>query len=534
MRRGHLLWIAVGIAIGLNACKTFPPPHLDTAKACADWRWIGISQPEAQCPEIAGWTVRPLFPQLDPVQQQCKGCKEKQTPGSGPSREVIQELNRFCVYEIADPKKKLEKLPFPLAASAKLSRLDQDCAALTPSAETKLEVKTKNLLSSHFLSQAGRLRAPIEIDSQPTVRLAFLDTQPTGEGVPRRSGKSRHGYTLAHMARHLVCTLEPNAHCAAWIATRLALPFREFDAKSQADNKADTKLGGALGMYSDLAEAIRNEVDTWRRAGSQKHLVLNLSLGWDGELFGGLDEKQIADMRAGTQAVYRALQYAAGFDVLVLAAAGNQKRDPCANIGPLLPAAWEKEALRDESCKTPEAPLIYAVGGLKSDGRPLEITRPGGMPRRAAYAENAMVPTPDPDEPAAILTGSSVATAVASSIAAVVWDSFPGLNSHQVMNILDGSGEELGFEADFWFREGTPIFLAHPKVHRLSLCTALHKARCRDLPSPCPIKLDCEPLPGPLDPSLPASAKGSCQPWLYPQPEDPPFPNCPTCPPRVH
>ena len=524
MRRRHLLWIVSSLAIGLNACTTFRPQQqplrLDTAKACADWRWIGISRPGARCPDAPGWTVRPLFAQLAPAQQQ-SWCDEEYREVPGP--QVIRELNRFCVYEIADPHKKLREVPFPAAASD-LVRLDQDCAALSVSAATIPTAADWRSDFERLLEQAAGTPRLLEINDRLGVRLAFLDTQPTGEGAPAESGRSLHGYTLTHIARHLVCTPGPYAHCAAQITTRLALPIIDFDPKKPKGNLTDPDRGGFIGLQSDLAEAIRNEVDSWLAAKAQQHLVLNLSLAWDGDLFGGLDEEQIGELRAGTQAVYWALRYAAGYDVLVLAAAGNQKGEPCQNTGPLLPAAWEWE--EPQSClESRKKRLLYAVGGVQSDGEPLANARHGGMPPRAAYAENAVVPSWDPDRPTATLTGSSVGTAVASSIAAVVWDRYPNLDSHEVMDILYESGNDLGRKADFWFGASAPPTAPFPNVHRLSLCAALEEACDRYGPEPCP----------PCDPWKPASPstrivrtlwQSSCQPWLVPQPEDMPCLGC--------
>jgi hypothetical protein len=412
--------------------------------------------------------------------------------------------------------------------STDLVRFDQDCAALSVSATIEPAADDWTLRSEKFLAQAGKPKEPLEINNQLGVRLAFLDTQPTEEGAPETCGNSPHGFTLAHIARQLVCAQGAHEHCAAQITTRLAMPIIDFDPKKSKHNKTDTVRGGFLGMQSDLAEAIRSEVDDWLKAKKQQHLVLNLSMAWDGELFDGLDQQQIGEMRAGTQAVYRALQYAAGFDVLVLAAAGNQKREPCGNTGPLLPGAWERGEPA-QICGKPgekKVPLLYAVGGVRSDGNPLLNARPGGMPSRSAYGENAVVPSLDPKKPTAMLTGSSVATAVVSSIAAIVWDTRPDLSSHEVMEKLYTSGDELGFKADFWFGASAPPSPPFLTVHRLSLCTAIKEACKPNLDASCPIKGLCEKWyaedlssPGNVKPTL-----GSCQPWLFPQPEDDPQP----------
>jgi hypothetical protein len=523
-------WIAAWLALGLSACTTFRPPPLDPAKACANWRWIAIkSSPDAQCPAVPGWTVRPLFPQLDAVKNLTKDSCPQLAAGKGgpfPPPEVIQELNRFCVYETSATVKSLKDHPFQPPAGAGLERFDQDCAALSIPGEKDLQAKNWKLLSELFLTQAGLPGKPVTIKNPLGVRLSFLDTERTYEDIPKEEpipGHSWHGYTLAHIARHLVCASES---CAAQITTQLALPITYFDPKSWKDSHIDTRNGGFLGTQSDLADAITREVKAWhdnRWRRSQQHLVINLSLAWDSELFGGLHEERVSAMRTGTQAVFRALQYAAGFDALVVAAAGNRKAEPCGSFGLLLPAAWERAA--PERCNGAPPPL-YAVGGVSSDGYPLANARPGGMPSRAAYGESAVVASVDPEKPTAILTGSSVAATVVSSIAAVVWSSFPDHDSRWVMEKLEAGGDDLTSPADFWTPGGAA---GQSKVHRLSLCTALKAACAADtsVPCPIPIELTCDrwrpaPFPFPSLADAKRSAPGSCQPWLYPQPEDDP------------
>ncbi len=216
----------------------------------------------------------------------------------------------------------------------------------------------------------------------------------------------------------------------------------------------------------------------------------------------------------------------------MLAAAGNEKGEPCSNFGPLLPAAWEIGGPRDESCGEPKKPpLLYAVGGVGADGAALVNARPGGMPRRAAYGEKAVVRCLDPAQHTAMLTGGSVATTVVSSIAAVVWASFPGLSSSEVMDILDASGDELPMpsgqpmEADFWFGATASSTPVRPKVHRLSLCSALAEA-CARPGSTCPVQVQCERLQlelsaSPEDSHRETWVPDSCQPWVRPQPESP-------------
>jgi hypothetical protein len=139
------------------------------------------------------------------------------------------------------------------------------------------------------------------------------------------------------------------------------------------------------------------------------------------------------------------------------------------------------------------------------------------MPRRAAYGETT------------IFAGSSVSTAVASSIAAVVWNAFPDLSSREVMAILDRQVKKnlLPSDADFWFNPSGLAATTPPKVQKLLLCSALETACTQQGGSSCPIPIPCR---YPDAKALPASGikaqKGSCDPWVRPQPEDNPCMAC--------
>lgn len=551
MNRKHLLWIAPWIAFGLGACATVQ--RTDTSKACAEWRWIAVSSTHAsECPEIPGWDrPRPLFtPRENPNVEKDRYAKNRYIDVKGErvireevteeTAEALRQLDRFCVYETD---KKLGKVPLPPLEDGKLVRVDQDCAAISVAGT---EWKT---FSDNFLAQAGTPKQSLQIKNRRGVRLAFLDTHPTGVGVPseRPTGKltSEHGYTLAHMARNLICSPEKSDECAALITTQLALPIQKFHPKSRKLTKiAPQGQGGIIGTQGDLANAIRNEVDAWRNAlGTQdapQKLVLNLSVAWDGELFGGLDEAQVAELRAGTQAVYWALRYAASFDeVMVLAAAGNacstcEKR----SVGPLLPAAWEDSPPAGERCDAPPRTLVYAVGGVDASGRPLRNARDSGMPRRAAYGTSGVVPALTDDHSTHMYTGTSVSTAVVSLVAAIVWDTLPGYSPEKIMALLEGSGDDLtardpNVRANFAFGASAIGPGAPPPVRRISLCPAL-QAACREPEGKagCPLQdpdNDCVAW----EPTRFASAAPpllTCHPWVHTQPPDYP---CPICePPR--
>lgn len=547
MKRKHLLWIAPWIAFSLGACATVQ--RTETSKACAEWRWIAVRSPQAEaCPEIPGWEKpRPLFAPSAATEIDEKSyvrgytAKERVTSLTSETSEALDQLERFCVYETG---KKLGKVPLPPIENGKLVRVDQDCAAISVAGTEWVPFSTS------FLDQAGKPEGQLDIKNRRGVRLAFVDTHRTGVGAPRERpvGKltSEHGYTLANMARNLVCSPEESEEeCAALITTRLALPIQRFDSKSRKKTKIDTQQGGIIGTQGDLAKAIRDEVDAWQQdlgtKDAPQKLVINLSVAWDGDLFGGLDETEVAELRTGSQAVYWALRYASSFDnVLVLAAAGNA----CGNcekksVGPLLPAAWEEKPPTAAGCGELPKPLVYAVGGVNAAGKPLANARENGMPCRAAYGSSGVVPALTPSHSTHMYTGTSVATAVVSSVAAFVWDTLPDQDPGELMRFLEETGDDLtardpNVRTNFHF-SASSLVPQQPPVRRISLCPALRAAcdalQLQGAPG-CPLKpgTTCTAWePATTIASVPPRLR-KCHPWVHTQPPEDP---CPVCePPR--
>ncbi len=549
-----VLWTVLVAALALNACASLgaqkrelrslmTSPPLDPTKSCASWRWIGISSgDDGKCPEIEGWTEQPLFPRLS---------RGNCSSGRVPDREVYEALERFCVYKPADPRKKLPEMPRTLVGTG-LVRLDQDCAAISPAAAPgQLERDTWRLMEAQFLEEVGWNEAiALPAEGGPRVRLAFLDTQPTGTGAPTNRGRSLHGFAMAHLADRLLC--EPGQACAVKITTQLAMPIEQFHAKDPEKTVRNHTEGGRWGMQTDLATAIEQEVDSWLDEDPDLRLVLNLSLAWDPDSFGGL-EAWVPEMNAGTQAVYWALQYARGHGALVVAAAGNHRNGPVQTTGPFLPAAWESERPKFAGCgEDTHGPLLYAVAGVQASGEPLANARKGGIPPRVAYADHVAVACHGASKPIGTYTGSSVAAAVVSSIAAAVWARDPNLEASKVMKHLEDTGEPLERVADFG--DGVSTTAGSRRVQQVSLCRALGVAECtmnpdervrpkleyRELVQPSGLRLLERPFPWPCRTTWLYQADGGgpllcpadqlndrpSELQVCPEPEDNPCPNC--------
>jgi len=569
--------------------EELPKTSLESAEV--KWRVVGLRRKSTNlCPQVIGWKSEDWLTQaLSEPQDKCQQNYQspqrrldlQQVVAAAPLLRDLG-LDRFCIYTYRGGT--TNPPPFPNSLPDGLVSAANSHMALVPAGDPDLEpAKT---FVQHFLAQASGMpevtSAP-EVIPDPKVRLVFVDTQATGDGLPQKPGPSKHGYTLVHLADELVCR---GTHpCSVELATRLALSHTEFEKNPPPAGATASSQGGNLGLVDELAAAIANEVLLWLPDSKHKHLILNLSLGWDGEMLGELDKRSVSQLKPDAQLVYKALQFARRNGALVIAAAGN-RRGGEESKWPVLPAAWESHSPSwfPFSCGRK---LVYAVGGVDWQGLPLPNYRLGGIPRRVAFGDHAVAQTESPDEPTAIYTGSSVSTAVVSSIAAAVWQERPELGAAEVMKLLDRSGDFLPGRADYYaWRNLWPLskLMRAPHLERLSLCQAVALARRERGLSSIPACQSWDPKDGAaklsslfppftalteLQPvtlptacnsasnpaprlfaasqeriaTLPEPDKSSCplkllpdmitQRWVHPQPDAEPCPGCSFVPPRV-
>lgn len=546
-------------------------PAMKTAEV--HWQVIAVRKKGVHdCPKVKGWdsdeswlaqTLRAVQPNL----------RREQLLAGDP---LLKDLDRYCSYRRNSGSLADFPLPQGLETPA-YGHMAVVPSALDPAGEA---------LARHFVVQAAGMdegTAPgLPLPAHPQrVRLVFLDTQPAqpaGEGVPHVSAPSRHGYTLARLAYQLICHgAEP---CPVEIATRLALAYPNFDPDETPAVSLSSSPGGNLGLVDDLAAAIAQEVFAWRCSGSQKHLILNLSLGWNGELLRELDEHSVSRLPPDARLVYEALRYARRSKALVIAAAGNRQGGG-ESYWPLLPAAWELRRPSWWPFAFFGAKPVYAVGGVDWQGLPLPNYRLGGLPRRVAFGDHAVAETTPAESPTGMYTGSSVSTAVASSIAAVVWQMRPSLRPAEVMGLVTSSGRELRGRGNYYAWKSLWPFselVKAPHLRQLSLCRAVTRAcppgegwcaspKCTesgavDLSFPV-VTAATAPAPAPVlkTEALPADCAAACKPsprlfangsetwaqacpllllpdqvnqrWVHPQPDDPPCPSCSLIPPKT-
>lgn len=551
----HSQWIIACTVLWLSACSTLTRPVVldnDTSpvrrQAEVRTRWVGMTNVwSRRCPapsRTSGWTVRPLFP-LDRL-----------TPGLK-SAALEAKLNRFCVYQYKGRAPVSRRLTLPPEISARLRSVEPDRLAL--SGMSTLQEETSPNFSALFFQQV-QSAVNLPVTGTEHVRLVFLDTQPTGDGIPNLNvpPSSRHGYTLEHIAGNLAGPLACRANnpnpCAIEVASRLALPVVSFDPATQV-LVTDTTHGGFRGTLADLSDALWAELTLWDQWSVQRpsipkpsRLVLNLSIGWDGEKLKGWEENLAVEdeVEVAILAIHNLLQTATQQGVLVIAAAGNERGGLDSKDQPLLPGGWEKPYRKSQQgiwgWKNLGAPPIYAASGVDGWKHPLVNTRKAGEAPRVAYADHVAVPDLNdlnnpPTQYTATLTGTSVAAAVISTIAAVVWSYQHNLQPGEVMGSLYASGEPLPRKHDFSAPSVPPV----DDVRRITLCRAVLQAwdntpdfaQCGGV-SPSPLNLsafhaDYGPLPldvtpPPLPPSPHPDVQEGC--WNCPLPGSNPCPNC--------
>ncbi len=485
---------------------------IDPQEACPSWRRIALkTDPGSECPDPseAGrdsqerWTIAHLF---------STGAKNVDRASAEYAAGLPPALRPFCLYEykknapriLGRLNDQLDSLIGTEGAPNAFQRVDFGCAAIGPASDdSEMEPESNGPgsdlwkgLDDYFLEQIGHVE-PVTVlgpgspdeNHKPRVRLSFLDTQPIGMQGP--GAKAQHGYALSQIARTIACDKqeETSGRCAAEIDYRLALPISGFDRNAYKEGMINMTTGGYSGSVDILATAVWDAIRDQERNPGQ-HLVLNLSVAWDGKLFGGL-EANVAAMPVTAQAMYRALEVASCRGALVVAAAGNLRGGPGTEHGPLLPGGWElrdaptRDACRGilglESetqalrCALPE-PLVYAAGGVRFDNSPLYNARPGGTPQLVAYANRAWV-----EGLRKPFTGTSVGTAVISTTASVVWHHWPYLTRAELMDLLYRSGEPIARAADF--HHGS--FGERPEASRIAVCPTLARA-CAELGGTCP------------------------------------------------
>ncbi|MDX2024433.1 MAG: S8/S53 family peptidase [Deltaproteobacteria bacterium] len=506
------------------------PVALATACTCSTMQRTCFAGSQAQALAYARDAVTVQKPSPEACRQvlQGKGGRWEGHVTVATSKEV------YCRYTWVGDR----GVPADLQALAPLRQFEIDVPVISAAALGSPEADFAKL----YKQQAGRVSFTTDVKPAPRapVWVAVIDSAAHAwtDAAPDRFG---HGRAVGAVVNDLACGDLDSKDCGLHIENTLAMPQVDKDVLDYTD-------GGFFGSRMQLADAIEATVAAWdkERAQTQAKLIINLSLGWDQSLHARYPAP------AAAQAVKIALQRAACRGALIFAAAGN--RNPVSQNGALYPALWEQDAAPNiNECrrlgvpvdrKTQDdpkqaaakrelyAPLLYAVGGVDQTDTPLISTRVGGQARLTAYG---MAVITDDVRPNVAFTGSSMATAVASGVAAAAWSFAPTLSPAELVAKLYDAGQVIDpLLAVPSFCLGGVACHTLP-VRRLSVCAALGAI---GVSSSCvvPGPSGEAPAPGTVPPALPACSGTDCaptasnpsdiEPWVNPQPGDPICPSC--------
>jgi hypothetical protein len=404
---------------------------LTSADTCPGTRWIGKLPQAGSCPAQApGWVPSKLF---------------------GNSLALPASLQSYCLYELnhsgAPTATDLNNLP-KLGSPPSTSWLDPDCMVVASLGDSgfAVEAAASSLDQAFFTAAEAPTSMTLPAEVSP-VTVAVIDSWPD----PGLYGTAAHGFGMGNIIRRLACSATPSS-CYVQPQPYLALDL-------VAPGVRDDVHGGYFGFQGRLARVIVDAVEAFRTSGSNGHLVLNFSLGWDARYntdAGGVVTDPV-------NATREALEYAACQGALSIAAAGNAGSGPTAGSGPMYPAGWNQ--LAAPSCAGPVSrPLVYAVSGVDDRDLPLHNARPGG--RAPLVAPGFQAPGIDGSVTVGPYTGSSVSAAVTTAAAATVWHLSGSLRADEVMGMISASAVPTPDMADFC--SGTCV-----NARRVSLCRAV-------------------------------------------------------------
>jgi hypothetical protein len=423
-----------------------------------------------------------------------------------------------------------------------------DCPVMSSSAPPPAAIVPASRwqpLMKNFRTQASYLTGWPGLAPKANVHVAVVDTAVYPYADTCDGERDPHGRTVGRVITDLACAKPFDPACTGRVHNYLAMPH-------VGPSELDETHGGFFGTRGELTERINDALDGFAHQPASARLVINLSLGWDA----ALDAAYPGPISRSS--VYDALVRASCMGALTIAAAGNLS---AYDEHAILPGAWEHvPAPSDDVCKQlgfprpaamdrgPYRPLVYAVGALDGHDVPLAITRPLGKPRLFAYG-NAVI-TEDQRDPlhTALLSGTSMATAVASGAAAAAWAYAPQKDAHAIMNVVYHAAVKLDP-----LQVGTANVCLGPScgdpIARVSVCDAVAAVvpgfhGCASTPAHKGTDVALEPLTcsggqttsgGGSGPPPPPPCSGlACtgiggappQPWVRPQP---PWPRCIPC-----
>ncbi len=310
------------------------------------------------------------------------------------------------------------------------------------------------------------------------VRVAVVDNSPRNPIAGELEGA--HGRAMRGIIEHFAC---PTTECHVEVLSYRGLP-RRYDTDGSIREALDSE-GGQFGFQSDVARAVDEAIAHWNTAIPRPgQLIINLSLGWEPGCPGNSD------------VLLQSLKNAAQQGALILAAAGNRPAGTCAS-GPTGPGNWLQETVTDPAGNT--LPLLYTITALDADGGRLASFREGSNTPYAARGYSAAIS--DGLGTYGPMSGSSVATAIASGTAARTWSILATgsptstIPAAEVMALLHRDGDPTGRTADLYHPSSSYAgpSTTPPQQRAINTCEAV-KTACQTAGT-CTATCSAPPLP---------------------------------------
>jgi hypothetical protein len=393
----------------------------------------------------------------------CSSLRDKSADSRWASKTLFadasREMPRYCLYEWSgDGEPRVDALPEAAQPDRLISLGSPGGGFAPPPLPPKLRSSCpprgqcelgdsacqcmghiRNKLVDDFWHDAGMLEQTPPSDFEGNVTIAIIDTAPPD--ACWNEAISEHGPAMAAFARAAVGET-PSVR----IEHYLGLPCRMVAGLPDCTPSTPSQ-GGHFGYQSHLAAAILDATEAWQDApeDTRGKLIISLSVGWE------------PGSTAPGNPVADAIQSALDKGALVFAASGNQTPLSCLE-GPVAPAVLE-----------PAMPGVRAVTGVNGRFGPLATFRPGSNAGLAAVGYLATTSEYGP------MSGSSVATIIVASTAALVWAKYPSFDPATVLSRLESLGTASSTPVDF-FSSSTPdpkqvIVKPCEIVNRLTDCT---------------------------------------------------------------
>ncbi|MCX4244789.1 S8/S53 family peptidase [Paraliomyxa miuraensis] len=380
-------------------------------------------------------------------------------PPTVSSTRLTELLARYCAYQLPSDVPHPGSMPSLSAPPGAIERIAADYAVVLPQATVVRG--TGEARQALFRERMGVsfVHGATNVADADRPYVAIVDTADPDTAWPGSTKAQQHGLIMGGIVSEIRCPEDAPGCDSGRVFYEQAFPSIEHDPTALE----------ARGTVWSLNLAVLEAIEHWRDLHDDAPLVLNMSVGWpwDENQSRALEERQESllsgRMRGqwltpSEEALLLTLSWASCQRVLAIAAAGNTRGGACAEEGPMAPAAWEDltppsfdqcQALLDpadhDALGTRDEfeanRLVYSAGGIDANEQPIVNARPLSQPKRVLYASMVSVPTGDAARPYSMpLTGTSVASAALSGIAAQYWGMHPELRPAQVIEaITNGS-----------------------------------------------------------------------------------------------